>query len=118
MRDLIACLYTWLAPGLRRTAHTARTRVRGWLTTPPPPTVPPALPALPAYARGPLPRHVLARYVPIDGSRVALVRPYVLALESVRVIEELSQRERRTAAALATYGIDYDTRLALHLAIA
>ncbi|MFF1690603.1 hypothetical protein [Streptomyces sp. NPDC058254] len=39
---------------------------------------------------------------------MAIARPYVLAAEHARARKQVVQRERRTAAALATYGIDYD----------
>jgi hypothetical protein len=43
--------------------------------------------------------------VRLRGEDVALVRPYVVAWERQR--EREAQRERRTAAALATCGVDY-----------
>ncbi|BAU83093.1 hypothetical protein SLA_2160 [Streptomyces laurentii] len=52
----------------------------------------------------PTPAHVHARRVPLRGEDTALIRPYVLAADTVPlgVI-----RERRTAAVLATLGVDY-----------
>lgn len=109
MRDLIAYLYIWLAPGVRRTLHRIRAR-----TAPHPlPAMLPVLPTAPTYARRPVPPHVIARRQPLDGHAVALVRPYLRVYEQACAAEELRriQRERRTAAALATCGIDYDPLL-------
>lgn len=56
-----------------------------------------------------VPAHVVRLYRPLAGEDSRLVRPYVLALEQAR--ERRVRRERRTAAALATMGIDYDLAL-------
>ncbi|ARX85615.1 hypothetical protein SMD44_05079 [Streptomyces alboflavus] len=66
----------------------------------------------------PLLRHVQERRGHLVGEEVALVRPYLLAHEH-RMHREQSQRERRlqrerrTAAALASMGIDYDIAIAI-----
>lgn len=115
MRDLIACLGIWLGEPLRRASGTAYRRARGWFAAPPPPApATPVLPPAPAYARRPLPDHVQARRAPLDGHAHALVRPYVVTREQGRAAELVRrvQRERRTAAVLATAGIDYDPALA------
>lgn len=98
-------------PGLRRTMHRTRQRARGWLTTPPLAPPHPVLPQPPAYTSKPLPAHVRARREPLERHATALVRPYVVAHE--RHIERELQREHGAAAALATYGIDYDPVLPL-----
>jgi hypothetical protein len=59
----------------------------------------------------PLPAHVEERFRPIIGEQVALVRPYLINFEQQH--ERDLQRERRTAAALADLGIDYDVTAVL-----
>lgn len=49
-----------------------------------------------------------------DSHGLAAVRPYFVAYE--RRVEHLRQRERRTAAALASVGIDHDVALAVAVA--
>lgn len=108
MRDLIACLAIWLVPGVRRSLRRIHRRVRElFVHSPVPPSAQPTLPQPPAYSRRPFPAHVRARLAPLDGHKVALVRPYVLAHERRMAEERRLQRERRTAAVLATVGIDY-----------
>jgi hypothetical protein len=58
-----------------------------------------------------LPEHVRERFRPLPADDVPLIRPYLV--EHEREVERQLQRERRTAAALATLGIDYDPRLGL-----
>lgn len=111
MRDLIDLLATWLGPGLRRSADRTRARLRTWLHLPPLEPGGPVIQPAPAYARRPLPAHVLARLRPLNGHEVALVRPYYTRHENRRTAAEHRrslQFQRRTAAALASYGIDYD----------
>ncbi len=52
----------------------------------------------------PTPEHVRERHLPLRGEDTALIRPYALAADTLNlgVI-----RERRTAAVLATLGVDY-----------
>lgn len=86
MADLIAALLAWFLParGRRRAAASQPAqRVRS---------------ALPAH-RSPRPAEVL------DADSLPLVPRYLVHHE--RAQEALRQRERRTAAALATLGIDY-----------
>ncbi|MFD4372751.1 hypothetical protein [Streptomyces sp. NPDC058486] len=52
----------------------------------------------------PTPQHVTARHTPLRGEDTPLVRPYVLAENTLRLG---AIRERRTAAVLATLGVDY-----------
>ncbi|WP_406321070.1 hypothetical protein [Streptomyces sp. NBC_00519] len=120
MRDLIACLVIWLRPGLSRTLCAARRHIRARLASTPPPPPLPVLPAVPRYARGPLPAHVIERRKPLDGHANRLVRPYLVAHEQALAAEQVRrlQRERRTATALATLGIDYDPALALSTSVA
>lgn len=106
MRDLIACLYIWLGAPFRRTLHATIRRAAAYLATPKPPAARPTVPPAPAYARRPLPEHIRERFRPLDGETIALVRPYLATHE--RRVEQRLQRERRTAAVLATAGIDYD----------
>ncbi|THA98837.1 hypothetical protein E6R61_05690 [Streptomyces sp. LRa12] len=90
MRNLIVALLGWLLPsqGKRRAVSTA-----------------PA-PTAPAPVRRPLPAPRSPRPVDvIDADRLPLVRPFLIAHERER--ERALQRERRTAATLATLGIDY-----------
>ena len=107
MRDLIACLCTLLRllfPQRRPGRHSA-----AYLTS-----SAPAHPAPTQTAKRrprPVPEHVRERLRPLDGEAVALVRPYLIAHE--REVEHRLRRERRTAAALATLGIDYDPHLAV-----
>lgn len=96
MRDLIALLYCTLralirprTPRRRAPAHTAA-----------------RLPPTAAPAKLSLPRHVQERHGHLTGEEVVLVRPYLLAHE--HCMHRHLQRERRTAAALASMGIDYD----------
>ncbi|MGP8300686.1 hypothetical protein ACTPOK_22710 [Streptomyces inhibens] len=112
MRDFIARMLIWLGEPVRRILRTAHQRARYGIA---PPHPRPVLPGPPAYDHGPLPDHVPARRGLIDGHEVRLVRPYyrvheqALAAAQVRRI----QKERRTAAALASLGIDYEPALAL-----
>ncbi len=77
MRDLIACLWIWLGPGICRTLRVIRQRLSEWRRRPAlSPRLPSVLPPTPAYARRPLPSHVRARLLPIDGHAYFL-RPYV-----------------------------------------
>ncbi|GAA1928176.1 hypothetical protein GCM10009716_40010 [Streptomyces sodiiphilus] len=108
MRDLIACFAIWLVPGLRRSLRRAHRRVSElFVHTPVTPSAQAVLPRPPAFSRRPFPAHVRARLATLDGHKIALVRPYVLAQERRRAEERRLQRERRTAAVLATVGIDY-----------
>ncbi|MFJ5707587.1 hypothetical protein [Streptomyces sp. NPDC093105] len=52
----------------------------------------------------PVPEHVRARRLPLRGEDTALIRPYALADDT---LEFGIIRERRTAAVLATLGVDY-----------
>ncbi|MFG3036832.1 hypothetical protein ACGFYZ_08010 [Streptomyces sp. NPDC048330] len=52
----------------------------------------------------PPPAHVRARNTTLRGEDTALIRPYVLADDTMRLG---AIRERRTAAVLATLGVDY-----------
>ncbi|MET9954550.1 hypothetical protein ABZ135_23820 [Streptomyces sp. NPDC006339] len=52
----------------------------------------------------PVPEHVRARRMPLRGEDTALIRPYALAEDT---LEFGIIRERRTAAVLATLGVDY-----------
>lgn len=99
MRDLIALLVHWLRallghaqPGRHSAAYLAHT----------PPRPAPRL----SPDESPLPPHVAERFRPLDAEQVALVRPYLIAYEQER--ERRLQKERRTAATLATLGIEYD----------
>ncbi|WP_432110766.1 hypothetical protein [Streptomyces sp. YPW6] len=82
MRDLIALLTHWLRALLGHT-RPGRHSAAYLSPTPPRPT------SRPSHAE-----------------QIALVRPYLIAHERDR--ERRLQRERRTAATLATLGIDYD----------
>lgn len=86
MRDCIA----WLL-GLFLPARGKR-RAEGVPTPTPTPTPEPA-------------PYVRPYDAPLRGEDVALVRPYLIAWEQGR--ERALQRERRTAATLATMGIDF-----------
>ncbi|WP_327373482.1 hypothetical protein OG393_05590 [Streptomyces sp. NBC_01216] len=106
MRDLIALasiglgsmLVLWCALALtpsRPGRHSAAYQAPKTLPTLPVPRVRP----LP-----PTPAHVRAWNVPLRGEDTALIRPYVHADDTL----ELGViRERRTAAVLATLGVDY-----------
>ena len=60
-------------------------------------------PQLPAH------RSPYGLYAPLDGHAVALVRPYVLAVERERLRRGAQQRRRRLALVLAAdFGIDLD----------
>lgn len=115
MRDLIHCLAIWLGPGLQHTWERVRIRVRKWVNSPPSPPSPQVLAPRPIYDRRALPPHVCQRRKPLDGHEIRLVRPYYLIHEQQQAAVEVRrlQRERRTAAALASLGIDYDPALAL-----
>lgn len=77
MRDLIACLWIWLGPGIARTLRTTHRRLSKRGRRPAPSTLPTsAIPTAPPYARRPRPAHVRARLLPIDGHAFHL-RPYV-----------------------------------------
>lgn len=65
----------------------------------------------PAEATRPLPDHIAERSRPLVGEEVAFVRPYLVAWEAEQ--ERRLQHERRTAAALASLGIDYDIEAAV-----
>lgn len=54
----------------------------------------------------PTPAHVIQRHTPLRGEDIALARPYVPADEDTLNLR-LVQRERRTAAVLATFGVDW-----------
>ena len=69
------------------------------------------VPSAPAEATRRLPDHVLERSQPLAGEEVSFVRPYLVAWEAER--GRRLQRERRTAAALASFGIDYDIETAV-----
>lgn len=101
MRDLIALLYRTLRTLINRTP---RHRAPGFPGA--------HLPPVGAPTTMLLPRHVQERRGYLAGEEVALVRPYLLAHEHRmhRDVhrEQFLQRERRTAAALASMGIDYD----------
>ncbi|MFD7716160.1 hypothetical protein [Streptomyces sp. NPDC059814] len=58
---------------------------------------------------------MIERRKPVDGHAIPLIRPYLVAYEQSIASEQvrLVQRERRTAAALASLGIDYDPTLVL-----
>ncbi|EPH40319.1 hypothetical protein ABT390_13435 [Streptomyces aurantiacus] len=100
MRDLIALLCHALR--LVITGRTPRHRARAH----------PAPHTAPAPTPRSVPRHVQELRHPLTGEDVALIRPYLLAHERHR--EHRLQKERRTAAALASMGIDYDvTALAI-----
>ncbi|MFF0399374.1 hypothetical protein ACFYSJ_26960 [Streptomyces sp. NPDC005248] len=86
MRTLLAALLAWLMPSTgKRRADTA--------------------PAHPAPKRIPWPTTQPYDGPVLRGEDVALIRPYLLAYEQQR--EAQRQRDRRTAAALATMGIDF-----------
>ncbi|NGO71460.1 hypothetical protein [Streptomyces boncukensis] len=107
MRDLIACLHPLLRlllPQPRPGRHTA-----AYLANPAPTRPAPAQPA--KSQPRPVPDHVRERMHPLDAEAVAPIRPYLIAHE--HRVERRRQRERRTAAALATLGIDYDPNLAV-----
>lgn len=77
MRDLIACLWIWLGPGISRALCATRRRLSEGRTRPAPSAhLPSVLPPVPAYARRLLPLHVRDRLLPIDGHEFFL-RPYV-----------------------------------------
>ncbi|WP_405408906.1 hypothetical protein [Streptomyces decoyicus] len=125
MRDFIACMFIWLGEPVRRTLRTAYQRGRTWIASTPTPAPRPVLDDPPAYSARPLPEHVLARRVPIDGHEVRFVRPYyrvheqARAAAQVRRIQTTQVRrirvERRTAVALESLGIDYDPTLAVRI---
>lgn len=76
MRDLIACLWIWLGPGICRTLSALHRRLSELRRRPTPPAyLPSALPPAPDYARRLLPLHVRDRLLPIDGHEFFL-RPY------------------------------------------
>lgn len=104
MRDLIALLTHWLRALL---GHTRPGRHSAAYLSPTPPR--PA--SRPSHNERPLPPHVVERSRPLDAEQVALVRPYLIAHERDR--ERRLQKERRTAAALATLGIEYDVTAAV-----
>ena len=84
MRNLIAALIAWLMPptGKRRAPVLAQREQRA------------------------VRRTAIRPLVVIDGDALPMVRPYVVAHERKRELR--IQRERRTALALATVGIDYE----------
>lgn len=114
MRDLIHCLYICLASGLRRALRASCRRARSrWLAPVAPPPPPSVLPLRPPYDRGALPAHVQERRKPLDEDAFRFVRPYLVVHEQNRAAEHVRhiQRERRTAATLASMGIEYDVTL-------
>ena len=129
MRHAIACLYGWLTPNLRHPVRTARAaralraayqRARAWFALPPLPATVHVIPPMPAYATRPRPRPADQTPHPaeqplLDSSTLRLIRPYYSAHEQALATARVRQiqRERRTATALATYGVDYDPYLAL-----
>jgi hypothetical protein len=122
-----------------RAARTVRTRyqhARSWVLQPAPAPSVRVIPPAPAYARRPRPNSGLLRpaerpslalrnplvcrpfYPAYQQPRVPqgprLIGPHYLAYERTRAgARRHLQRERRTAAVLATVGIDYDTALAV-----
>ncbi|WP_418956802.1 hypothetical protein [Streptomyces tritici] len=108
MRDLIALasiglgllLVLWCAlelmPSRRPGRHSAAYRAPETLPT----LTGPGMKPWPT----PTPEHVRARRMPLRGEDTELIRPYALAEDTLNfgVI-----RERRTAAVLATLGVDY-----------
>lgn len=86
LRTLVAAFLAWFLPARGKRRATPAPVVR---------RVPRPLPA----PRAPRPTDV------IEADGLPLVRPYVVAGERQR--EQERQRDRHTAAALATFGIDY-----------
>ena len=78
MRELIACLSIWLGAPCRRQLHFLKLRATE-LFARPEPQVYEVFPSPPAYAHRPVPAHVRARQLPLDGHSLDLVRPYVRA---------------------------------------
>ncbi|MGW3121369.1 hypothetical protein ACWDBW_30170 [Streptomyces sp. NPDC001107] len=135
MRDLIACLYASLTLPPRRPVRTIRAartirthyqQARSQLLPPTPAPPVQVIPPAPAYARRPRPRggllHLAEQSLALRNP--SLCRPYSPAYQRPRVPQrhpchlvyeraraaagrQRLQRERRTAAALATVGIDY-----------
>ncbi|MFE0701158.1 hypothetical protein [Streptomyces sp. NPDC058872] len=107
MREFIALasiglgsvLILWCALGLtprRPGRHSAAYRAPETLPTPMPPHMKPWT--------TPTPDHVHARNTMLCGEDTPLIRPYVLAENTMKLG---AVRERRTAAVLATLGVDY-----------
>lgn len=103
MRDLIARALLWVLRILLP-AHG-----RHSTTAPQPHPTPDPAPVSPWSSpwSTPTPAHVIERHTPLRGEDIALVRPYVPTGDYDTLNLRLVQRERRTAAVLATLGVDW-----------
>ncbi|MFE0643407.1 hypothetical protein ACFW2Y_17615 [Streptomyces sp. NPDC058877] len=109
MRDLIALasiglgmlLVLWCALDMRPPRRPGRQSASHHATKPLPALTGPPMRPCPTT---PTPEHVRARRAPLRGEDTPLIRPYVLVDET---LDLGIIRERRTAAVLATLGVDY-----------
>ncbi|QKW08029.1 hypothetical protein HUT18_18240 [Streptomyces sp. NA04227] len=104
MRDFIDCLAIWLGPGIRRALYRLPFLQR---PAQPEPVLPVPLLRKPVRLSAPLPLHVRVRRLTHNAENRYSIRPYQLRQEW----SDQLRRERRTAAALASLGIDYDADL-------